>query len=53
MYSMFMCDIPLNVLLMNVDSGAQLPSVSAGSTVAKLCDLGWTGVLTLLRFPHL
>lgn len=53
MYSMFMCDIPLNVLLTNVDSAAQLPTVSAGSTMAKLCALGWTRVLTLLWFPHL
>ena len=53
MYSMSMRDIALNVLFMNMDSGAQLPTVTAGSTMANLCDLGWTRVLTLLWFPHL
>ena len=42
-----------SVMFKNMDSGAQLPTVTAGSTMANLCDLGWTRVLTLLWFPHL
>lgn len=45
--------VPFNLLLLNMDLGAQLLSKNAGSTTDGLCDLRRASALTLLHFPHL